>query len=87
MILAALIVAMLVLLFIRIPVAISMLLPCLVYAALSPDITLGVALQRCMASIDSFPLLAVPLFVMTGYLSNAGGLADRLFRLLLSLFG
>ena len=87
MILAALIVAMLVLLFIRIPVAISMLLPCLVYAAMSPDITLGVALQQCMASIDSFPLLAVPLFVMTGYLSNAGGLADRLFRLLLSLFG
>ena len=49
MILAALICAMMVLLFIRIPVAISMLLPCLVYAMLSPDITLGVALQRCMA--------------------------------------
>lgn len=87
MILAALIFAMLVLLFIRVPVAISMLLPCLVYAALSPDITLGVALQRCMAAINSFPLLAVPLFVMTGYLSNAGGLADRLFHLLLCVFG
>ena len=87
MILAALIIAMLVLLFSRVPVAISMLLPCLIYAVWSPDITLGVALQRSMASINSFPLLAVPLFVMTGYLSNAGGLADRLFRLLLSLFG
>ena len=87
MILAALICAMLVLLFIRVPVAISMLLPCLVYVAWSPDITLGVALQRCMAAINSFPLLAVPLFVMTGYLSNAGGLADRLFRFLLCLFG
>lgn len=87
MILAILICAMLVLLFIRVPVAISMLLPCLIYVAWSPDITLGVALQRCLAAINSFPLLAVPLFVMTGYLSNAGGLADRLFRLLLSLFG
>lgn len=87
MILAALIGAMLVLLFLRVPVAISMLLPCLVYVVWSPDISLGVALQRCMATINSFPLLAVPLFVMTGYLSNAGGLADRLFRLLLSLFG
>ncbi len=87
MILAVLICAMLVLLFIRVPVAISMLLPCLVYVAWSPDITLGVALQRCMAAINSFPLLAVPLFVMTGYLSNAGGLADRLFRFLLCLFG
>ena len=87
MILATLVIAMLVLLFIRVPVAISMLLPCLVYVAWSPDITLGVALQRCMASINSFPLLAVPLFIMTGYLSNAGGLADRLFRFLLCLFG
>ena len=87
MILLALVLAMLVLLFIRVPVAISMLLPCLLYVVWSPDITLGVALQRCMASVNSFPLLAVPLFIMTGYLSNAGGLADRLFRLLLSLFG
>ena len=87
MILGVLVCAMLVLLFIRVPVAISMLLPCLVYVAWSPDITLGVALQRCMAAINSFPLLAVPLFVMTGYLSNAGGLADRLFRFLLCLFG
>lgn len=87
MILAILIIAMLVLLFIRVPVAISMLLPCLVYVVWSPDISLGVALQRCMAPINSFPLLAVPLFVMTGYLSNAGGLADRLFRMLLCLFG
>ncbi len=87
MILAVLICAMLALLFIRVPVAISMLLPCLIYAVLSQDITLGVDLQRSMASINSFPLLAVPLFVMTGYLSNAGGLADRLFRLLLALFG
>jgi tripartite ATP-independent transporter DctM subunit len=87
MILLALILAMLLLLFIRVPVAISMLLPCLVYVVWSPDITLGVGLQRSMATINSFPLLAVPLFVMTGYLSNAGGLADRLFRMLLSLLG
>lgn len=86
MILGVLIIAMLVLLFLRVPVAISLLLPCLVYVAWSPDITLGVALQQTVGSVDSFPLLAVPLFIMTGYLSNAGGLADRLFRMLLTLF-
>ena len=86
MILGVLIIAMLVLLFLRVPVAISMLLPCLVYVAWSPDITLGVALQQTVGAVDSFPLLAVPLFIMTGYLSNAGGLADRLFRMLLTLF-
>lgn len=87
MILGSLTLGMLALLILRVPVAVSMLLPCLIYVAASPDITLGVALQRSMAAINSFPLLAVPLFVMTGYLSNAGGLADRLFRLLLTLFG
>lgn len=86
MILGVLIIAMLLLLFMRVPVAISMLLPCLVYVAWSPDITLGVALQQTVGSVDSFPLLAVPLFIMTGYLSNAGGLAERLFRMLLTLF-
>ncbi len=86
MTLGLLVIAMLLLLFLRVPVAISMLLPCLVYVAWSPDITLGVALQQTVGSVDSFPLLAVPLFILTGYLSNAGGLADRLFRLLLTLF-
>lgn len=86
MILGVLIIAMLLLLFLRVPVAISMLLPCLCYVTWSPDITLGVALQQTVGSVDSFPLLAVPLFIMTGYLSNAGGLADRLFRMLLTLF-
>jgi len=86
MILGGLIIAMLVLLVLRVPVAIAMLLPCLLYIAWSPDITLGVAIQQTVSPVDSFPLLAVPLFIMTGYLSNAGGLADRLFRMLLTLF-
>jgi tripartite ATP-independent transporter DctM subunit len=86
-ILTLLLISMLILLVLRIPIAFSMLLPCLCYVALSPDITLGVALQRSMAGLDSFPLLAVPLFMMTGYLSNTCGLADRMFRLMLCLFG
>lgn len=86
MILSVLVIAMLVLLLLRVPVAFSMLLPCLVYVAWSPDITLGVALQQTVNSVNSLPLLAVPLFILTGYLSNAGGLADRLFQMLLTLF-
>lgn len=77
-----LILGMLLLLAIRVPVAHAMLFPCLLYAAVSPDITLGVALQRTVAGINSFPLLAVPLFIMTGYLTNAAGLSDRIFAFL-----
>ena len=85
MILTLLILGMLVLLAFRVPVAFALLLPCLLYVILSDDITLGVAQQRIVAGLNSFPLLAVPLFIMTGYLSNAAGLADRLFRFLLTL--
>jgi tripartite ATP-independent transporter DctM subunit len=85
MILALLLLAMLVLLLVRVPVAFSLLLPCLLYVMLSQDISLGVAQQRVVAGLNSFPLLAVPLFIMTGYLSNAAGLADRLFRFLTTL--
>ncbi len=87
MTLLLLILGMLVLLACRVPVAHAMLLPCLMYAGFSPDITLGVALQRTVAGINSFPLLAVPLFIMTGYLTNAAGLSDRIFRLLAQLLG
>lgn len=85
MTLLLLILGMLVLLAIRVPVAHAMLLPCLLYTLFSADITLGVAIQRVVAGINSFPLLAVPLFIMTGYLANAAGFADRLFRLLARL--
>jgi tripartite ATP-independent transporter DctM subunit len=85
MILALLVAAMIGLLALRVPVAFSLLLPCLVYVLLSEDISLGVALQRTVASLNSFPLLAVPLFIMTGFLSNAAGLTDRLFRFLMIL--
>jgi tripartite ATP-independent transporter DctM subunit len=87
MTLGLLILMMLVLLALRVPVAFALLLPCLLYVGLSADISLGVAQQRMVAGLNSFPLLAVPLFIMTGYLSNTAGLADRLFRFLMSLLG
>jgi tripartite ATP-independent transporter DctM subunit len=87
MTLLVLTVSVAVLLFIRIPVAFALLIPCLAYVAVSEDISLGVALQRTVRGLDSFPLLAVPLFIMTGYLANAAGMSDRLFRFLLNLLG
>lgn len=36
--------------------------------------------QRLVAGLDSFPLLAVPAFVVAGEIMNAGGITRRLFR-------
>jgi tripartite ATP-independent transporter DctM subunit len=87
MTLLLLVLGMMLLLAVRVPVGCAMLFPCLIYVVFSEDISLGVALQRTVAGLNSFPLLAVSLFMMTGYLSNAAGLADRLFRFLMSLLG
>lgn len=76
-----------VLLFLRVPVAFALLLPSLAYLGLEPRLTLGVGLQRVTAMLDSFPLLAVPLFILVGYVANVAGLADKLMEALLAIMG
>lgn len=43
--------------------------------------------NQMYASIDSFPLLAVPFFLLLGNLMNEGGITDRLVRLSDALIG
>jgi len=43
--------------------------------------------QRIFTSLDSFPLLAVPLFILSGNLMAAGGISERLVDLAKSLVG
>lgn len=49
-----------------------------------PEIT---AVQRVVAASQSFPLLAVPLFVILGNLMNAAGITPRLVSLAMTLAG
>lgn len=82
---SSLIIGILVLIALRVPVAIALLLPSLIYVAVEPQISLGIALQRVTAQLDSFPLLAVPLFILVGFIANVAGLADRLIAALLAV--
>jgi tripartite ATP-independent transporter DctM subunit len=43
--------------------------------------------QRIFASLDSFALLAVPLFILAGELMNAGGITERIVRFSRSALG
>lgn len=47
----------------------------------SPDVFALTAAQRCFSGIDSFSLLALPLFMLGGNIMNKGGIAKRLVRL------
>jgi TRAP-type transport system large permease protein len=74
------------LLVIRVPIAFAFIGPALAYM-LTTDQSLGLALRLVASSTASFPLLAVPLFILLGSLANHAGIADRLFDFALALLG
>lgn len=76
-----------VLILLRVPVALALLAPSLVYIVLDPQTSVDVAFQRLTAGVNSFALLAVPLFIMTGIAANASGITDRLFDFAERLLG
>jgi TRAP-type transport system large permease protein len=76
--------AITVLLVIRVPVAFAFIGPSLAYMLLTGQ-SLGLSLRLIAASTASFPLLAVPLFILLGALANHAGIADRLFDFALAL--
>ena len=71
---------------IRVPIAFAFIGPSLLYMVTN-DQSLGLALRLVAQSTASFPLLAVPLFILLGSLANAAGIADRLFDFALALLG
>ena len=70
-----------------IPVAFCLALTSLVTLLVIGDIPLILIPQRMFTGMDSFPLLAVPLFIMAGDLMNASGITDRIIRLSTALVG
>ncbi|GAA4368692.1 TRAP transporter large permease [Nocardioides caricicola] len=74
------------LLVIRVPIAFAFFGPCLVWM-MTNDQSTGLALRLVANSMASFPLLAVPLFILLGCVANHAGIADRLFDFALALLG
>lgn len=46
-----------------------------------------VVVHRMIAGVDSFPLLAIPFFIMAGSLMNSGGITERIYDFALALVG
>ena len=76
-----------VLLAIGAPVAVAMGLTGAIAVAMLDEIPLEVIAQRFVTGVDSFPLLAVPFFILAGALMNTGGTTQRLVRLANVLVG
>lgn len=68
------------------PIAFAMAIATLL-ALSSGSFALTIVPQRMFAGMDSFPLLAIPLFIMAGGLMETGGISIRLVRLATALVG
>ncbi|MEJ2135934.1 MAG: TRAP transporter large permease subunit, partial [Desulfofustis sp.] len=68
------------------PVTLSILIPALTYIALS-DFPIELISQRMVYALDSFPLVAVPIFIFVGNLMNQAGITRRIFRFADTLVG
>ncbi|RPI00630.1 MAG: TRAP transporter large permease subunit, partial [Zetaproteobacteria bacterium] len=72
---------------INVPVAFALGLASLAFLVFVTNVPLVVVVQRLYLGVDSFPLLAVPLFVMAGILMNTGGLSKKIVDFSAALVG
>ncbi|MDQ0338286.1 tripartite ATP-independent transporter DctM subunit [Caldalkalibacillus uzonensis] len=79
MVLVVFIGLLLVLFLIGMPVAFSMGFTSFVLMLMDGNIQYANMAQRLMGGINSFVILAVPLFLLAGKLLNTGGITDRIF--------
>ncbi|MDQ6685596.1 MAG: TRAP transporter large permease, partial [Pseudomonadota bacterium] len=70
-----------------IPVAIAMAGASLAYIFWSGSLPPYVVIHRMIGGIDSFPLLAVPFFILAGNLMNNAGITTRIYNFALALVG
>jgi TRAP-type C4-dicarboxylate transport system permease large subunit len=70
-----------------VPVAIAMAATALVIILLAGSPPPFVVIHRMVGGIDSFPLLAVPFFILAGNLMNCAGITTRIYNFALALVG
>jgi tripartite ATP-independent transporter DctM subunit len=69
------------------PVAVSIGIPSLLYIILDTGIPTFVAIQRMVAGVNTYSLLAIPFFILAGNLMNTGGITTRIFNSCTVTFG
>lgn len=69
------------------PVAVAMAGGSLVYILVSGSVPDIVMAQRMISGIESFPLLAVPFFILAGNLMNIAGITSRIYDFAIALVG
>jgi tripartite ATP-independent transporter DctM subunit len=68
------------------PVVLAIGIPCLVYLAVN-GLPLDLLAQRTLYAMDSFPLVAVPVFLFVGSLMNSAGISKYIYKFADTLVG
>ncbi|MDF1585850.1 TRAP transporter large permease [Marinimicrococcus flavescens] len=79
--------AMFVLFAINVPVAFAMAIAALSFFLLGAGPPIGIYVQKIVSVTESFPLLAVPFFILAGSIMNHAGITRRLMALADALVG
>lgn len=80
-------ISILVLLALGVPIAFSLGITAVLFLIIYSDIPLVLIIQQVYLGTNSFPLLAIPLFMLAGSLMNHGGISTRLINFALSIIG
>ena len=70
-----------------VPVAFCLALTSLVFLLLMGSVPLHLIPQRMFTGMDSFPVMAVPFFILAGDLMNAAGITEKIVRFASVLVG
>jgi C4-dicarboxylate transporter DctM subunit len=84
---AALFISFFLFVIINVPVAIAIALSSMAAIAIEGSIPFIIVVQKMFTSVDSFPFMAVPFFILAGLLMEHGGISRRLVDYANSLVG
>lgn len=72
---------------IEVPVGFAMALAAIGVIVIDQPVPITIVVQRMASGLDSFPILAIPLFILAGHLLNRAGIATRIFEFASCLVG
>ena len=82
-----LILSFVILLTLGVPIFAAIAMSSVVYIALTPALTLDMAIKTMAEGLNNFTLLSIPFFILAGNVMNESGMTSRLFRFARSLVG
>lgn len=74
-------------LLLSVPIGISLGLSTIVTIMYSDSLPLQFVFKELVTAVDSFPIMAVPFFILAGEIMGKGGISDRLFKVANALVG